>query len=104
MKTADFFNTHSVFSLNEAARVLAPTGGRPGTVERLKYHLKAGRLKLVARGVYAVVPSGVPVKGFQPDPFLVAVVVRPNGIFFISQRVGTFGGRAFGLDTVHSLR
>ena len=81
LKTADFFNTHSVFSLNEAARVLAPAGGRSGTVERLKYHLKAGRLKLVARGVYAVVPPGVPVKGFQPDPFLVAKAVRPDGVF-----------------------
>lgn len=81
LRTADFFNTHSVFSLNEAARVLAPAGGRPGTVERLKYHLKAGRLKLVARGVYAVVPPGVPVKNFQPDPFLVAAAVRPDGVF-----------------------
>ena len=81
MRTADFFNTHSVFSLNEAARVLAPAGGRKGTVERLKYHLKTGRLKLVTRGIYAVVPPGVPVESYQPDPFLVAAAVRPDGVF-----------------------
>ncbi len=81
MRTADFFNTHVVFSLNEATRALAPAGGRKGTVERLKYHLKAGRLKRVARGVYAVVPPGVPVESYQPDPFLVAAAVRPDGIF-----------------------
>lgn len=81
LRTADFFNTHSVFSLNEAARELAPVGGRKGTVERLKYHLKAGRLKLVARGIYAVVPPGVPVESYQPDPFLVAAAVRPDGVF-----------------------
>lgn len=81
LRTADFFNTHTVFSLNEATRVLAPAGGRAGTVERLKYHLKINRLKLVTRGIYAVVPPGVPVESFQPDPFLVAAAVRPDGVF-----------------------
>jgi len=44
-------------------------------------HLEAGRLKLVARGVYAVVPAGVEAGGFHPDPFLVAAAVRPDGVF-----------------------
>jgi len=79
MKTTDFFNIYPVFSLDEASKILAPPGGRPGTVERLKYHLKAGRLKLVARGVYAVVPPGIPVERFQPNPFLAAAAVRPYG-------------------------
>ena len=81
LKTADFFNTHPVFSLNEAAEILAPRGGRSGTLERLKYHMKTGRLKLVTRGVYAVVPPGVPAERFQSDPFLAAAAVRPDGIF-----------------------
>ena len=81
MKTIDFFNTRPVFSLNEAAEILAPRGGRSATLARLKYHMKGGRLKPVTRGVYAVVPPGVPVEGFQPDPFLTAATVRPDGIF-----------------------
>jgi len=81
VKTADFFATHPAFSLDEATRALAPTGRRSGAVERLKYHLKSGTLKLVARGVYAVVPPGVPAERFQPDSVLVASAVRPNGIF-----------------------
>ena len=81
MKTTDFFHTHPVFSLNEAERALAPAGGRSGTVERMKYHLRTGRLKLVTRGVYAVVPPGLPVDRFQPDPFLVASTIRPDGVF-----------------------
>lgn len=81
MKTANYFASRSVFSLDEAARALAPPGGRAGAVERLKHHLQSGRLKLVARGVYAVVPAGVAAKQFQPDPFLVAVAARPDGIF-----------------------
>jgi predicted transcriptional regulator of viral defense system len=81
VKTAEFFAIHSVFSLEEAAKALAPKGGRSGTVERLKYHLKTGTLKLVARGVYAVVPPGVPAERFQPDPVMVASAVRPDGVF-----------------------
>ncbi len=81
MKTADFFATRPVFSLDEATTALAPNGGRLGMVERFKYHLKAGTLKLAARGVYAVVPSGVQADRFQPDPVLVASAVRPDGVF-----------------------
>ncbi|MFZ0451217.1 MAG: hypothetical protein WAL98_18425 [Desulfatiglandaceae bacterium] len=81
MKSAEFFATHPVFSLDEAAKALAPKGGRSGTVERLKYHLKTGTLKLAARGVYAVVPPGVSTDRFQPDPVLVASAVRPQGVF-----------------------
>lgn len=81
MKTLEFFTTHPVFSLDEASKSLVPPGGRSGTVERLKYHLETGRLKLVNRGVYAVVPPGGKAKDFQPDPFLVGAAVRPEGIF-----------------------
>lgn len=81
VKTAEFFATHPVFSLDEASAALAPKGGRSGMVERLKYHLEAGTLKLVARGLYAVVPPGVPADRFQPDTVLVASAIRPDGIF-----------------------
>jgi len=70
-----------VFSLEEATRELAPPGGRAGTVARLKHHLAAGRLKLLARGVYAVVPPGTAPEAFQPDPFLVAAAARPDAVF-----------------------
>jgi predicted transcriptional regulator of viral defense system len=81
VKTAEFFATHPVFSLDEATTALAPNGGRLGTVERLKYHLRSGTLKLAARSVYAVVPPGVSTDRFQPAPFLVASAVRPDGVF-----------------------
>ena len=55
MKTVEFFATHPVFSLDQAAKALVPDGRRSGMVERLKYHLRASTLKLVTRGVYAVV-------------------------------------------------
>jgi predicted transcriptional regulator of viral defense system len=81
VSTSDFFATHPVFSLDEANVALAPPGGRAGTIERLKHHLATGRLKLATRGVYAVVPPGVDVDTFRPDPFLVAAASRPDAIF-----------------------
>jgi len=81
MKTLEFFTTHPVFSLDEATKALAPPGGRAGMVERLKYHLGTGRLKLVNRRVYAVVPPGGRPENFRPDPLLVAAAFRPEGVF-----------------------
>lgn len=77
----DFFAGHPVFSLDEAVTALAAGGGRPGVVDRLKYHLRTGRLKRVAREVYAVVPPAVPAEKFRPDSFLVAKAMHPAGVF-----------------------
>jgi predicted transcriptional regulator of viral defense system len=81
MKTNEFFATHPVFSLDEATKVLHPPGGRKGTVERLKYYLEKGQLKLITRGIYAVIPQGVQPRQFQPDPFLTAFAIRPDSVF-----------------------
>jgi hypothetical protein len=79
--TNAFFETHPVFSLEEAVRYLAPSGGKPGAIERLKYHLAAGRLKRLGRELYAVIPPGATADNVIPDPFLVAAAARPDGIF-----------------------
>lgn len=81
VSTADFLATHPIFSLDEAALELAPPGGRAGTVERLKHYLETGRLKLAARGVYAVIPAGTSARRFQPDTILVAAAARSDAIF-----------------------
>ncbi|MFO8035025.1 MAG: hypothetical protein R6U57_00115 [Anaerolineales bacterium] len=89
--TRDFFATHPVFSLDEATRDLSPPGGRSGTLERLKYHIEKGRIKSVARGVYAVVPPGVSPDNFNPDPFLVAATARPQGVFVYHSALDLLG-------------
>lgn len=81
VSTAQFFADHPVFSLSEAVEALAPPGGRRGAVERLKYHVAAGRLRRVARETYAVVPPGIEPGRFQPDAFLVASTIRPDSVF-----------------------
>jgi len=80
IRTEDFFSANPVFSLDEATEALDTHSGRAGTIERLKYYLKTGRLKLVTREVYAVASAGGG-GDFQPDPFLVAIAVRNDAIF-----------------------
>jgi len=79
--TNDFFDTHPVFSLEEAVRYLAPSGKKSSAIEKLKYHLAAGRLKSLGRELYTVVPSGATADSVNPDPFLVAAASRPDGVF-----------------------
>lgn len=81
MDTSTFLQTHRVFNLDEAVRLLAPTGGRKATLERLKYSAARGKLKKLVRGVYASVPPGVEPAKFQPDRFLVAATLRPDAVF-----------------------
>ena len=81
MDTSTFLQTHRVFNLDEAVQALAPSGGRKATLERLKYAAARGKLKKLARGVYASVPPGVEPAKFQPDRFLAAAALRPDAIF-----------------------
>jgi len=81
MDTSTFLQMHRVFNLDEAVQVLAPSGGRKATLERLKYSATRGKLKKLARGVYASVPPGVEAAKFQPDRFLVAAALRPDAVF-----------------------
>lgn len=78
LSTGDFLAAHPVFSLDELA---AATGtGRPAALERVKHHAGRGRLKRVAKGIYAAVPRGRAAEGFVPDRYLVAAAARPEGI------------------------
>jgi predicted transcriptional regulator of viral defense system len=81
LKSPDFFSTHPVFSLGEAAAALMPEGKRLRVVERLKHHLRTGRLKRVTREIYAVVPPSLSPERFHPDLFLVASAMYPDGVF-----------------------
>lgn len=78
--TAAFIQTHPVFTLTEAARSLRAAGGKRGVLERLKYQIAKGRVKPLAREVYAAVPPGAQPNRFQPDRYLTALAVRPGGV------------------------
>jgi len=76
-----FLETNPVFCLEEYAEAQ----GRPEDLQairnQIKYHVRRGRVKRVAAGVYGAVPFGQDPKPFWPDAVLVAACIRPNGIF-----------------------
>lgn len=79
-----FLASHPIFTLDQARAVLRPRAASTDVAavrERLKYHIKVGRIRSIARGVYAVVPQGTSPDSIVPDPFLVALATRTDAIF-----------------------
>lgn len=102
----EFFRTHTVFTLEDATRWLSPTRGRTGAVEKLRYHLKTGRLIRVTREVYATVPMDATTDTFAPDPFAVAAAIRPDGVFSYHSALELLGvaHTAWNQCTLHTAR
>ena len=76
-----FLATHPVFRLEELAQARNQPDQLGGARNQLKYHLRRGRIKRVARGVFAVIPFEHKPETYEPDPVLVAASIRPEGIF-----------------------
>jgi len=81
METSSFRQIQRVFSLHEAVRALDPAGGRKAVLERLKYAARRGKVKPLARGVYARIPPDMDPSVFEPDPFLVGSAPRLGAVF-----------------------
>lgn len=80
MDSADFFETHPVFTRQEFAHARANDGGRSArtTDSLLRKYVAAGRLLRVRGGVYAVVPRGADHAHVSVDPYLVATRLAPD--------------------------
>ena len=96
LKHDAFFRQHPVFTGDELARHLARIGSHGvRTPERvLGYHTKAGRLRRVRQGLYAVVPPGVDGDTYPVDPYQVAAKMTPDAV--LSHHTALeFHGRAY---------
>jgi len=91
----DFFATHPVFTLAEFAVWYGSrrAGGQRGVEALLSYHTKSGRLVRVRRGLYAVVPLGVPPAGLPVDPYLLAGKMTDDAVLAYHTALG-FHGKA----------
>ena len=91
-----FFRQHPVFTGDELARHLARSGSNGArTPERvLGYHTKAGRLRRIRQGMYAVIPPGVDGDIYPVDPYLVAAKMTPDAVLS-HHTVLEFHGRAY---------
>ena len=76
-----FFADWPVFTLGQLAKARGDESRLEPTRNQLKRHIASGRVKSVARGIYAAVPPGLKADLFHPDPFLVAAAARPGGVF-----------------------
>jgi len=76
-----FFQSHPVFTLSQFRRLVGGKATASTTQTRVKYYLARGRLKLVEKGVYAVLPPGVDPEKLTPDRFLVAAALRDDAVF-----------------------
>ncbi len=91
-----FFRQHPVFTGDELARHLARTGSDGlRTQERvLGYHTRAGRLRRIRQGMYAVIPPGADGDTYPVDPYLVAAKLTPDAV--LSHHTALeFHGRAY---------
>ena len=71
MSLHDFFASHPVFSTEELA-ARKRDKSRWTRKSLLAHHRKQGRILLVRRGLYAVVPPGSDPESYSVDPYLVA--------------------------------
>ncbi|SPD72453.1 Predicted transcriptional regulator [uncultured Desulfobacterium sp.] len=74
MKLRSFFRTHPVFTIEEFTGFLSSDGTYNIRTREslLDYHVKAGNIVRVRRGLYASVPAEASPENFPLDPFLLA--------------------------------
>jgi len=75
-----FLQIHPVFTLGQFRQAVGSRATASTTQTLVKYYLTRGRLKLIERGVYAVVPHGLDPRQFFPDRFLVAAALRDDAL------------------------
>ncbi len=92
MRSADFFETHPVFTHAEFLAARAGRGRSDITANNLlAQHLAAGRLVRVRRGLYATVPRGVAPGQVVVDPYLVASRVVLDAVVAYHAALQFFG-------------
>ncbi|WP_155323364.1 type IV toxin-antitoxin system AbiEi family antitoxin domain-containing protein [Desulfosarcina ovata] len=100
MKHDAFFRKHPVFTGKELAGHLSSLGEVRGRTQEslLAYHRKAGRVVLVRRGLYAVIPPGADPGSYPIDPFLVAAKLTPDAVLSHYTAL-EFHGKAYSVHT-----
>lgn len=82
MGLQEFFATHPVFTTQELADYQRSRGSRNRWTRKalLAHHREQGRLVLIRRGLYAVVPPGADPETHEVDPYLVAAKLRDDAV------------------------
>lgn len=91
-----FLTTHPVFTHGQFAAAKPDDRSEQTVKGVLAYHLRAGHLVRIKRGLYATVPQGVSTDSFQPDPYLVATHLAEDAVVAYHAAL-QFHGRAYSI-------
>jgi len=93
MKPKDFFSQHPVFTSQEYARFLEQEKhtGKRAQEALLSYHVKAGNLVRVRRGLFAVVPPGASSESYMVDPYLIAAKLTEDAVIGYHSALAFYG-------------
>ncbi len=75
-----FFSATPVFGRTEFAEAFGRHPGDRAITDLLKYHLRAGNIRRIARGVFASAPKGTPSTAGAVDRFLAASRLRGGAV------------------------
>jgi predicted transcriptional regulator of viral defense system len=99
MKHDEFFRKHPVFTGEELSNHLSSSGQVGSRTQEaiLAYHRRTGRVIMVRRGVYAVIPAGADPDSYPVDPFLIAAKLTADAV--LSHHTALeFHGRAYSIQ------
>lgn len=93
MKPVNFFSMYPVFTSQEYAQFLrqAERAGERTQESLLSYHIKAGNLIRIRRGLYAVVPQGASPESYMVDPYLVAAKLVDDAVIAYHSALAFYG-------------
>jgi len=91
-----FLARHSVFTVDELDDYLLQRGTTKVSARNsvLRHHKGSGRIKLIRRGLYAVIPVGSNPDTYQVDPFLIAAKLKPDAVLSYHTAL-EFHGKAY---------
>jgi predicted transcriptional regulator of viral defense system len=78
-RTETFFAEYPVFTLHQFSGTVGADVSTGVSYRHLAYYARAGRVKRLRNGLYAVVPPGVDPRTYTPDPYLVAAAAARGG-------------------------
>jgi predicted transcriptional regulator of viral defense system len=92
-KPRDFFNQFPVFTSQEYTLFLKQEkhAGKRTQEALLSYHVKAGNLVRIRRGLFAVVPPGIAAESFVVDPYLIAAKLVNDAVIGYHSALAFYG-------------
>lgn len=96
MKYEEFFNKHPVFTLDEFRNAIEKKGVK-SKYNSLKYYINKGKVRIIKRGLYYVIPEGRSPEKFQPNSILIASRLSRKSVlgFHTSLEVMGYGHNIF---------